>query len=129
MELFLLSNTDRKVKYPPTAVTMRISYSVTHASRTSKAMSRESRTMNSNRAMTRDNTMMGRVCLANHESALLSDSQRLVNSASIAIRSETMRLCNSMRCSWVTLLSRSTRFLTMPKTPESGRALPTASSK
>ena len=59
MELFRLSNTDRKVKYPPTAVTIRISYSVTHASRTSKAMSRESRTMNTNQAATNDNTIMG----------------------------------------------------------------------
>ena len=127
MELFRLSNTDRKVKYPPTAVTMRISYSVTHASRTSKAMSRESRMINTNKATTRDNTMMGRVCLANHESDELSDAQRLVNSDSIAIRSDTMRLWSSTRCSWVTWLSRSTRFLTIPKTPESGRASPTAS--
>ena len=68
MGLFRLSNTDRKVKYPPTAVTMRTSYRVTHASRTSNGMSIESNTMKMNSTTTRDNTIMGRVCLANHES-------------------------------------------------------------
>ena len=36
-------------------------------------MSIESNTMKMNSTTTRDNTIIGRVCLANHESALLSD--------------------------------------------------------
>ena len=97
MELFRLSNTDRKVKYPPTAVTMRISYNVTQVSRTSNEMSRESRVMNTNRATTRDRTIRGRVCFANHEVDAMSASHRLVNSCSTDDRSSAMRRSNSIR--------------------------------
>ena len=83
--------------------------------------------MKTKRTPTKDKTMRGRVFFDNHESELASASQRFVRSASNAIRSEVTRRSSSKRSSADMFGSMSTRFLTTPKTPESGSTSPTAS--
>jgi hypothetical protein len=68
-----LSTTERNVKYPPTAVSVRTSYNEIHASLTEKAKSKLSKAMNNIRVQTNSNTMRGRTLDASHEPLALSE--------------------------------------------------------